>query len=57
MGEDTALAVLIHTLPGARLILCSLHRNEVDLFRPAPAGYVAERAFASLLDVSTCGRL
>ena len=51
VSADVALAVLTRLLPEARVAVCSLHRNEVEVFRVGPNGLRSEGAVPSLLEL------
>jgi len=44
-----ALASIACDLSEARIVLCSLHRNEVEVYRIGRNGFMVEGAFPSLL--------
>lgn len=49
IATDTALALLARSLPEARVVVCSLHHNEVQVYRIGQDGPIVEGAFPSLL--------
>jgi hypothetical protein len=49
--RDIALALVARMLPRARVVVCSLHRNEVEVYRIDPSGVQTEGAFPSLLSL------
>ena len=48
-----ALAHIACDLREARIVLCSLHRNEVEVYRVGPNGFMVEGAFPSLLALTS----
>jgi hypothetical protein len=51
VSRDIALAVIARQLPGAHLAVCSLHHNEVDLYRVDPHGLTITGAVSTLLEL------
>jgi DNA-binding NarL/FixJ family response regulator len=49
---DTALNLLARALPAARIVVCSLHQNEVQVYRIGQDGPIIEAAFPSLLSLA-----
>jgi len=49
ISAQRALAYIACDLSEARIVLCSLHRNEVDVYRVGRNGFMVEGAFPSLL--------
>lgn len=49
MSAESALALLARKFPRARVVVCSLHHNEVEVYRIEAGGPVIEGAFPSLL--------
>lgn len=52
VAEESALQLLSHLLPDSQVVVCSLHRNEVQVYRSGREGLVIERALPSLLDLA-----
>lgn len=49
MVPSAALALVASALPQVRIAVCSLHRNEVEVYRIGAHGFAAEGAFPTLL--------
>lgn len=45
---ETALALLTWLLPDAKVVVCSLHRNEVEVYRVERDGFKSEELLPSL---------
>ncbi|HEX8918114.1 MAG TPA: hypothetical protein VF898_06405 [Chloroflexota bacterium] len=45
----TAMSALTQALPGARIVVCSLHENQVQVYRHTESGLRPERSLPSLL--------
>jgi hypothetical protein len=49
MSKDAALKALARVLPRAQVVCCSLLFDEVQVYRPSPAGFTMERNLPTLL--------
>lgn len=49
LDRETALRLVGRMLPGARAVICSLHQNEVEVYRLGEGGAQREAAYPSLL--------
>jgi hypothetical protein len=49
ISRDAALKTLAPVLPEARVVCCSLLYDEVQVYRPGPAGFTMERDLPTLL--------
>jgi hypothetical protein len=49
LAAETALSLLMRALPETRVVVCSLHQNEVKVFHLGSDGLMSEGEFPSLL--------
>src|SRR5579864_2090668 len=52
MARESAFALLQRSFPETRVVICSLHRNEVEVYRLRPEGLSIEAALPSLFSLA-----
>src|SRR5690242_693429 len=48
VDTETALVVVNNMFPGTRIVVCSLHHNEVEVYRAEPNGLMADGELPNL---------